>query len=75
MAQMTRPGGRRLAYRAIGAQGSPAAPGARCGPGPRCPHVIAAARPAARLHIVEGGGHMLLSQFDEIIEDLATQQA
>ena len=36
--------------------------------------VIAAACPAARLHIVEGGGHMLLSQLDQIIEGLAPHQ-
>lgn len=29
---------------------------------------------AARLHIVEGGGHMLLSQLDQIIEGLAPHQ-
>jgi pimeloyl-ACP methyl ester carboxylesterase len=32
--------------------------------------VIAARCPAARLHIVEGGGHMLLGQLDQIIEAL-----
>jgi pimeloyl-ACP methyl ester carboxylesterase len=32
--------------------------------------VIAATCPAARLHIVEGGGHMLLGQLDQIIEAL-----
>ena len=36
--------------------------------------VIAVACPAARLHIVEGGGHMLLSQLDQIIEGLAPHQ-
>jgi pimeloyl-ACP methyl ester carboxylesterase len=36
--------------------------------------VIAAACPAARLHIVEGGGHMLLSHLDQIIESLTPQQ-
>jgi pimeloyl-ACP methyl ester carboxylesterase len=36
--------------------------------------VIAAACPAARLHLVEGGGHMLISQLDQIIEDLAPPQ-
>jgi pimeloyl-ACP methyl ester carboxylesterase len=36
--------------------------------------VIAAACPAARLHIVGGGGHMLLSQLDQIIEGLAPHQ-
>ena len=30
--------------------------------------VIAAACPAARLHIVDGGGHVLLGQLDQIIE-------
>jgi pimeloyl-ACP methyl ester carboxylesterase len=33
--------------------------------------VIAARCPTARLHIVEGGGHMLLSHLDQIIESLA----
>jgi pimeloyl-ACP methyl ester carboxylesterase len=33
--------------------------------------VIAATSPAARLHIVEGGGHMLLGQLDQIIEALS----
>jgi pimeloyl-ACP methyl ester carboxylesterase len=33
--------------------------------------VIAARCPAARLHIVEGGGHMLLSHLDQIIDSLA----
>jgi pimeloyl-ACP methyl ester carboxylesterase len=32
--------------------------------------VIAAACPAARLHMVEGGGHMMLGQLDQIIEAL-----
>ena len=32
--------------------------------------VIGATCPAARLHIVEGGGHMLLGQLDQIIEAL-----
>ena len=36
--------------------------------------VIAAACPAARLHIVEGGGHMLLSHLDQIIESLTPHQ-
>jgi hypothetical protein len=36
--------------------------------------VIAAACPAARLRIVEGGGHMLLSQLDQKIEGLAPHQ-
>jgi pimeloyl-ACP methyl ester carboxylesterase len=36
--------------------------------------VIATACPAARLHIVGGGGHMLLSQLDQIIEGLAPHQ-
>jgi alpha-beta hydrolase superfamily lysophospholipase len=36
--------------------------------------MIAAACPAARLHIVEGGGHLLLSQLDQVIEDLAPHQ-
>ncbi len=36
--------------------------------------VIAAACPTARLHIVEGGGHMLLSQLDQIIEGLLPHQ-
>jgi pimeloyl-ACP methyl ester carboxylesterase len=36
--------------------------------------VIAAACPAALLHIVEGGGHMLLSQLDQKIEGLAPHQ-
>lgn len=33
--------------------------------------VIAARCPSAKLHIVEGGGHMLLSHLDQIIDDLA----
>jgi pimeloyl-ACP methyl ester carboxylesterase len=33
--------------------------------------VIAARCPAARLHIVEGGGHLLLSHVDEILASLA----
>jgi len=33
--------------------------------------VIAARCPTARLHIVEGGGHMLLSHLDQIIDSLA----
>jgi pimeloyl-ACP methyl ester carboxylesterase len=33
-------------------------------------HVIAARCPAARLHIVHGGGHMLLTQLDGIIASL-----
>jgi len=37
--------------------------------------VIAARCPTARLHIVEGGGHMLLSHLDEIIESLAPHAA
>jgi pimeloyl-ACP methyl ester carboxylesterase len=37
--------------------------------------VIAARCPTARLHIVEGGGHMLLSQLDQIIESLAPRAA
>jgi pimeloyl-ACP methyl ester carboxylesterase len=36
--------------------------------------VFAAACPAARLHLVGGGGHMLLSQLDQIIEGLAPHQ-
>jgi pimeloyl-ACP methyl ester carboxylesterase len=36
--------------------------------------VIAAACPAARLHLVEGAGHMLLGQLDRIIEALALPQ-
>jgi pimeloyl-ACP methyl ester carboxylesterase len=36
--------------------------------------VIAARCPAAQLHIVAGGGHMLLSQLDQIIESLAPHQ-
>jgi hypothetical protein len=36
--------------------------------------VIAAACPAARPHIVEGAGHMLLSQLEQIIEGLAPHQ-
>jgi hypothetical protein len=37
--------------------------------------VIAARCPTARLHIVEGGGHMLLSRLDQIIESLAPRAA
>ena len=37
--------------------------------------VIAARCPTARLHIVEGGGHMLLSQLDQILESLAPHAA
>jgi pimeloyl-ACP methyl ester carboxylesterase len=37
--------------------------------------VIADRCPAARLHIVEGGGHMLLSHLDQIIESLAPHAA
>jgi len=37
--------------------------------------VIAARCPMARLHIVEGGGHMLLGHLDEIIEGLAPRAA
>jgi pimeloyl-ACP methyl ester carboxylesterase len=37
--------------------------------------VIAARCPTAGLHIVEGGGHMLLSHLDEIIESLAPHAA
>jgi hypothetical protein len=37
--------------------------------------VIAARCPTARLHIVEGGGHMLLSQLDQIIESLVPRAA
>lgn len=37
--------------------------------------VIAARCPTARLHIVEGGGHMLLSHLDQIIESLAPHAA
>jgi pimeloyl-ACP methyl ester carboxylesterase len=36
--------------------------------------VIAAACPAARVHIVEGGGHMPLGQLDQIIEALTPHQ-
>jgi hypothetical protein len=32
--------------------------------------VIADRCPTARLHIVEGGGHMLLSHLDQIIESV-----
>ncbi len=31
---------------------------------------IAARCPAARLHIVEGGGHMLLARLDDIVGSL-----
>jgi pimeloyl-ACP methyl ester carboxylesterase len=34
--------------------------------------VIAALCPAARLHIVEGGGHLLLGQIDQIIASLTS---
>jgi hypothetical protein len=37
--------------------------------------VIAARYPTARLHIVEGGGHMLLNRLDQIIESLAPHAA
>jgi pimeloyl-ACP methyl ester carboxylesterase len=37
--------------------------------------VIADRCPTARPHIVEGGGHMLLSQLDQIIESLAPRAA
>jgi hypothetical protein len=37
--------------------------------------VIADRCPTARLHIVEGGGHMLLSRLDQIIESLAPRAA
>jgi pimeloyl-ACP methyl ester carboxylesterase len=37
--------------------------------------VIAARSPTARLHIVEGGGHMLLSHLDQIIESLVPPAA
>jgi pimeloyl-ACP methyl ester carboxylesterase len=36
--------------------------------------VIAARCPAAELHIVENGGHMLLSQLDQIIESVTPHQ-
>jgi pimeloyl-ACP methyl ester carboxylesterase len=34
-------------------------------------HVIAARCPVAKLHIVHGGGHMLLTQLDDIIASVA----
>ena len=37
--------------------------------------VIADRCPPARLHIVKGGGHMLLSHLDQIIESLAPHAA
>ena len=37
--------------------------------------VVAARCPTARLHIVEGGGHMLLSHLDQILESLAPHAA
>ncbi len=37
--------------------------------------VIADRCPTARLHLVEGGGHMLLSHLDQIIESLAPRAA
>jgi pimeloyl-ACP methyl ester carboxylesterase len=37
--------------------------------------VIADRCPTARLHIVEGGGHMLLGHLDQIIESLAPHAA
>ncbi len=36
--------------------------------------VIAARCPTAHLHIVEGGGHMLLNELDQIIDTLTTRQ-
>ncbi len=35
-------------------------------------HLIVARCPAARLHIVEGGGHLLMAQIDDIIASLTT---
>jgi len=37
-------------------------------------HVIAARCPAAKLHIVHGGGHMLLTQLDQIIASLTPRE-
>lgn len=37
--------------------------------------VIAARCPTAELHIVEGGGHMLLNELDEILATLTSRQA
>ena len=34
--------------------------------------VIAARCPAARLHIVDGGGHLLLSQLDQILASVTS---
>jgi pimeloyl-ACP methyl ester carboxylesterase len=34
--------------------------------------VTAARCPAARLHIVEGGGHLLLSQLDQILASVTS---
>jgi pimeloyl-ACP methyl ester carboxylesterase len=37
-------------------------------------HVIAARCPTATLHIIDGGGHMLLGELDEIIATLSSRQ-
>jgi pimeloyl-ACP methyl ester carboxylesterase len=36
--------------------------------------VIAARCPTAHLHLIEGGGHMLVNELDEILETLTSRQ-
>jgi pimeloyl-ACP methyl ester carboxylesterase len=77
--QTTLPDGRRLAYQVTGAPGGSPVVVLHGTPGSSRQlaglHRPARDRGLARPHLVEGGGHMLLSHPDQIIESLAPRAA